>query len=1165
MLLLFLSFLAPAMAAPFGSFPLRFEERASDKGQFLSRGPGYAIRIHAAGADLHAGESRIAVTLEGANDHALAKPLGELETRSNYFIGRDPRKWRWNLRNYSRIRYTSVYRGIDLEYYGRDHNLEYDFIVSAGADPRTIRMNFTSAKIDAQGNLVLADGILWRKPVAYQLKAAGREFVPAEFVALGRNRIGFKTGTYDHSRPLIIDPVLQYTAYLGGSSADEANAIAADAAGNTYVTGFTKSADFPSRPGAFQPATQGSQDAFVVKISPNGSSLLYATFLGGNGTDTGLGIAVDPQGNAYITGRTDSTNFPVTQGAFQLALNGGSGIGDAFAVKLDPTGGKLIYSTYLGGSLDDQGNAIAVDKNGNAYIAGQTLSVNFPILTPVSPARGGGDGFVTKLSPDGATLIYSTYLGGFARDSANGIAVDNSGAAYVTGETRSDNFPITASAFQRALNGVSDAFLTKIGASGTDFVYSTYFGGESNEDARAVAVDSTGVAWITGRTTSVQLPTLGNALQHGASFLPDAYVAAFGASGQFLQFSSYLGGEGDEAGNAIAIDAFGNVVVAGQTNSAGFPVSSGASGNTVFNGATFPASNAGGYDAFITKFNPNGSAPIYSTCIGGKGDDFARGVALDGAGNVYIAGSTASADLRTSGSFQPALSGGGTDGFVARISEISVSITPAAVNLSANQTRQFSAVVLNAANTAVTWTINPAVGTISNSGLYQAPPSAPTSVSITVTATSVADPAKSASAIITVGPPIVVSVAPSAATLGPGQSQQFTANVANAANILVNWTISPQTGSISGAGLYTAPAAIAVRTTVTVTATSVADSSKTGSGQITLQPPVPAAIVVTPANVSMTAGQKQQFSAAVTGLAPAAVTWSINPQVGTVDATGMYAAPYPITVELSVTLTARSTVDGTVAGSASIALIASGARITAEGVTNAASFQSASTIGGLSPGLIVTLFGSEIGPALGAGVQISASGAVDTITGGVRVLFDGIAAPMIYSSPGQVSCVAPYVLAGKTSTQIQVEYNGQRSNSVTVPVQAASPAIFTSDSSGRGQGAILNQDNFVNSPSNPATSGSIVVIYGTGMGQTNPDGVDGRVTGAPPPQPRQPVTVSIGGLDAEVIYAGAAPGLVSGVLQVNARIPAGLSSTPAAVKISVGSASTLSPVTVSVK
>lgn len=1163
--LFFFALISPIMASTLDNFPLRFEERAPGNRQFISRGPGYSIRLHPAGADLHAGDQRISLLLEGANSKSIAQPLGELETHSNYFIGRDPVQWRRNLRNYSRVRYAGVYRGIDLEYYGNNRNLEYDFIVAPGADPRSIRMKFTAAKIDAQGNLALSGGVAWQRPVAYQLAPSGREYVHAEFVELGRNRIGFRTAAYDHSRPLIIDPVLQYTAYLGGSSIDEANAIAADAAGNSYVTGFTKSADFPSKPGAFQTITQGSQDAFVAKISPNGSSLVYVTFLGGNGTDSGMGIAVDQQGNAYITGRTESTNFPVSPGAFQLTLNGGSGIGDAFAVKLDTSGSRLMYSTYLGGSLDDQGNAIAVDKNGSAYIAGQTLSLNFPQVSPAGPVRGGGDAFVCKLSFDGAKLIYSTYLGGFGRDVANGIAVDSAGVAYITGETRSDNFPVTANAFQRAINGVSDAFVTKLSADGATLLYSTYFGGESTEDARAIAVDSTGAAWITGRTNSAQLPVLGSSLQRASSFLPDAYVARIGASGQFLQFSSYLGGEGDDAGNAIAVDAFDNVLVAGQTNSPGFPVSSGSAGNTVANGTTFPATNAGGYDGFVTKFNTNGSAPIYSTCIGGKGDDFARGIALDSLGNAYVAGATASADLRAAGSFQSAL-GGGTDAFVARISEISVSISPSSVNLAVNQTQQFSATVLNASNPALVWTINPAVGTISNSGLYQAPASAPASVMVTVTATSVADPSKSASATVTIGPPISVSISPAAVTLGPSQTQQFNATIANSSNTLVSWTIAPQTGTISGTGLYTAPATIATRTTVTLTATSVADVTKSGTAQIVLQPATPAGIAVTPASAPISAGQKQQFTAAVTGLASSAVSWSITPQVGTIDATGLYTAPYPILAAQTVTVTARSTTDGTVAGAATIALTASGTRISAEGVTSAASFQSASTIGGISPGLIVTVFGGEIGPTAGSGVQLTPAGLVDTITGGVRVFFDGVASPMIYASAGQVSCVAPYSLAGKTTTQVQVEYNGQRSNVVTVPVQASSPAIFTADASGKGQGAILNEDNSVNSPSNPALPGSIVAIYATGAGQTNPDGVDGRVTGATPPVPRLPVQVTIGGTNAGILYAGAAPGLVAGVLQINVRVPVGLvPGTPANVKITVGAASTLNTVTLSIK
>ncbi len=1164
--LLFLALLAPAMASTFGKFPLRFEERDAAAGQYISRGPGYAIRLHPAGADLRTAASEVSVILLGANPKAAAKPMEVLAAHSNYFIGSDARQWKSNLRNFARVRYSQVYPGIDLDYYGHGDSLEYDFLVAPGGDPNAIRMQFSRVRITAAGDLEMTDGIVWRKPVAYQNLHGNRQPVPAEFVQLAENRIGFRTGAYDHTQPLIIDPVLQYATYLGGSGADEANAIAADAAGNTYITGFTKSIDFPTKPGVFQPVPQGSQDAFIVKISPNGSAILYATFIGGNGTDTALGIAIDAQGNAYITGRTESTNFPVTTGAFQMTLSGGNGIGDAFALKLDPTGGKLVYSTYLGGSLDEQGNSIAVDKSGSAYVAGWTQSLNFPQVNAVGPVRGGTDAFVAKLSTDGTKLIYATYLGGFARDVANGVAVDSSGAAYVTGETRSDNFPVSALAFQKTLNGTSDAFLTKLSADGTSIVYSTYFGGESTEDARGVAVDSTGAAWITGQTASAGLPVLGNAIQRASGFLPDAYAARFGPSGQFLQFSSYIGAEGDEAGNAVAVDAFDNAVIVGQTNSQGFPIASGLGGSIIFNGNTFPFPNAGGWDGFVLKFNANGIAPIYESCFGGKGDDYARGVAIDGSGNVYITGSTTSKDLRTAGSLQTTFGGGDTDGFVARISEISVSITPTSANLGPSQTLQFNATVMNTANTNVVWSINPAVGTISNTGLYTAPATAITSTTVTVTVTSVIDNSKSASATIIVGPPVSVTVTPATVTLGQSQTQQFTANVTGASNTLVNWSITPQLGTISGAGLYTSPASIPVAGAVTVTATSVADGSRSASAQVTLQPPVPAVIVITPVTIAMRAGQKQQFSAAATGLASAAVTWSISPQTGTIDPTGLYTAPYPALATQAITVTARSTVDSTVTGTATISLAASGAQISSEGVTNAANFQSAAAMGGISPGLIVTVFGTEIGPAQLAGLQLTSSGTrVDTIAGGTRVLFDGVAAPMIYALSGQVSCVAPYALAGKISTQVQAEYNGQRSNAVTVPVQAASPAVFTADSSGKGQGSILNQDNSVNSAANPAAAGSVVVIYATGAGQTNPAGVDGAIIGVPLPVLVQAPKVSIGGVDAEVLYAGPAPGLVAGVLQINAKIPAGLSGSSSAIKINFGTATTLTTATVSIK
>ena len=485
----------------------------------------------------HNDSTVLRMSFVGANPKTRMEGQEGLPGKANYFLGNDPKKWRTHVPTYAKVHYQDLYPGIDLIYYGNQRQLEHDFVVRPGADPGSIALSFQGAdkvEVDAQGDLVLhtaAGAIRQRKPVIYQEVAGLRRDIAGGYLLREKRTVGFKVDKYDPSRPLIIDPVLIYSTYLGGSSSDVAGGIAVDAAGNAYVTGGILSTDFPTTAGAFQTTLGGDLDAFVTKLNPTGSALVYSTFLGGSAFDEGLGIAVGAAGNAYVTGDTRSTNFPITAGAFQTTLGGSAG---AFVTKLNPAGSALVYSTYLGGSNNDDGKGIAVDLTGNAYVTGDTDSSNFPTTAGAFQTTLGGDGgdaFVTKLNPAGSALIYSTYLGGSGLDRGLGVAVDASGNAYVTGDTRSTNFPTTAGAFQTTLDGFADAFVTKLNPTGSALIYSTYLGGISFDEGLGIAVDSSGNAYVTGDTTSADFPTTTGAFQASAGGALDVFVAKFAEIG----------------------------------------------------------------------------------------------------------------------------------------------------------------------------------------------------------------------------------------------------------------------------------------------------------------------------------------------------------------------------------------------------------------------------------------------------------------------------------------------------------------------------------------------------------------------------------------------------------------------------------------------------------
>lgn len=704
----------------YGNLPLSFEANQGQTGaevKFLARGSGYRLFLTGDEAVFSMRASKAVPSVAGhhsqrepvepttnavlrmklvkANPAAKVTGEDELPGKSNYFIGNDAKQWRSNVPTYGKVKYEGIYSGIDLVYYGNQRRLEYDFVVAPGADPRRIQFDVRGAKHisrDKNGDLVIrmtGGEVHWRKPVVYQERDGRRREIDGNYVIRRGQRVGFELAGYDSKRPLIIDPVLGYSTYLGGSGTDNGYGIAVDSSGNAYVTGVTFSTDFPTTPGAFETACNGGGDcaygdAFVTKLNPSGSALVYSTFLGGSNMDTGYGIAVDSSGNAYVTGQTFSSDFPVTPGAFQTTP------GEAFVTKLNSSGSALAYSTYLGG--DGAGFRVAVDSLGSAYVTGATGSTNFPVTPGAfqTSCRAGcalWEAFVSKFNTTGTALAYSTYLGGSYGDLGIGIAVDGSGNAYVTGTTKSIDFPITPGAFQTTCNGGAncdpdgDAFVTEFNPTGSALVYSTYLGGSYTDSGYGIAVDSSGNAYVTGATSSGDFPVTAGAFQTtcgnpNCGISNDAFVAKFDPTGSALAYSTYLGGSNADTGQGIAVDSAGNAYVAGQTFSPDFPTTPGAFQTTCGGGST-DCSSFG--DAFVTQFNPTGSALLYSTYLGGSGPEGGFGIALDSWEDAYVTGYTRSPDFPvTPGAFQTSDSGHGTDAFAAKFS--SIELSPSSLN-----------------------------------------------------------------------------------------------------------------------------------------------------------------------------------------------------------------------------------------------------------------------------------------------------------------------------------------------------------------------------------------------------------------------------------------------------------------------------------------------------
>ena len=627
---------APPAASRARALPIAFERnvgQADRRVRFVARGPDGVLLLGAGDATLvpaRAGTSSLRMRLAGADRQATPHGAHRRPAGTNYLVGDDPARWRDGVPTYDEVRYRGVYPGVDLRYHGTGAGPEYDFELAPGADAHAIAIDMLGARrlrVDGRGDLratLAGRTVIQRAPRVYQCVDGVRRPLRGRFVLRGPRRVGFALGAYDRTRALVIDPAIAVSETLGGAGADAGRAIVVDAGGNLYVTGETASLDFP-RVGAPRRAPRRVQTAaFVAKLDPDGR-VVYSTVLGGNRFSSGHGIAVDDAGRAYVTGATNATNFPTTRAALQRSYGGGPF--DAFVTALDATGRRLRYSTFLGDTHYDEGNAIALDGAGRAVIAGRTVSPHFPRKGGLrAPVDGGA--FVTKLARSGSALVFSAVFGGDDRgnhgNTGFGVAVDRQGSTYATGVTNAATFP-TAGPLQGALAGGGDAFVVKIGPAGRKVLYSTYLGGGADDSGRAIAADAEGNAYVTGVTSSSDFPRRGRQAATGGA--GDAFVAKLEPDGGTLAYATRLGGTGDDGGFAIATDADGGAYVTGTTSSPDFPLAQ-------------PVARSGG--AFVSALAPDGASLRFSTRLGGDATDAGLGIAVDRSGAVAVAGQSGS-------------------------------------------------------------------------------------------------------------------------------------------------------------------------------------------------------------------------------------------------------------------------------------------------------------------------------------------------------------------------------------------------------------------------------------------------------------------------------------------------------------------------------------------
>jgi len=1194
------------------SFPLHFET-TPDGRAYVARMGASRVRLSADAADF----GEIQLRLIGGQ-HSQPAGAEKLAASSNYFVGSDPSKWRAGVEQFARVRYNAVYPGVDLVYHGDDRRIEYDFEVAAHANPADIRIAFENAgrlRVGSGGSLD-AGALKFARPVARQ---SGREVAVRYVVA--KNEVRFRLGPYDHSQPLVIDPSLVFSTYLGGSEFDFIDSLAVDTAGNEYVAGYTNSLDFPVVGGLQKQCGNGSggcQNVFIAKFSPTGS-LVYSTYLGGShntGSDSPSRIVVDSTGAVYVTGDTSSPDFPTTASALLTSMPSNTSLGGtAFVTKLNPAGSALVYSTYLGGSSTsgsfgtNHATDMAVDSAGNAYVVGYFSQMSYPLVNPIQVTVGTTPPgfpetcFISELNATGSALLFSTYLGGTNQQQASGVALDSAGSIYVTGFTASPDFPLL-NAYQSTQRG-KDAFVTKISSS-YKLVYSTLLGGSMDDGGSRITVDSTGAAYLIGGTASPDFPLVNPAqtLPLPTSNFSQGFVAKLAPSGSSLLYSTFLGGSRNTGLGGIALDAAGDIWVGGGTDSFDFPVVN-----------PFQSAKGGiapyefGGNAIIVEYSPGGQI-LYATYFGSNYDD-GGGIALAPNGDVVLAGQTSSTDFPIFNAYQSKDNDAGitsVPGQASFVTRFTQAAAPCVYTLFPNKTAFYGAgdngvLRVNVNSSTCTWTATDSDSWISFSS------GASTTGIGNVVYTVAPNPGYSArtstilaagqSVQLTQGVPTHFAPAAGAGGLPGGLARVPVSLVADPLLIYNNVMLTVNVTPNGSAPALTAPLSFQVAPNLPPPQVTVSTSSITVSWSAQEVPPFTNTVPLGKLLISIPAGATagQSYSVQPSGSAvptipgpvdaggPAvtvtvgsplpAITWMIPSSAApgsagltiTVNGEGFTAASTVLwngsprvttfksetqvqaaitAADLAAAGTAQLTANnpapngGTSAAAVFVITAAPAPSVNVKGIVNAASYQTL-----LAGNTIASLFGTNLAGSTASALVIP----LPMSLGGVSVLVDGTPAPLFYVSPTQINFQMPWRLLNQTQTAIAVVSGGASSGAAMVSLTPVGPSIFTLNSQGSGQGAILfsSVNTFVapagsvpGSQAQPGMAGSGISVYCTGLGAVNSgtfafsdggasNGAD-KITGN--------ATVTIGGVNAPVSYAGVGPGFV-GLYQVNVTIPSG--------------------------
>ncbi|MGE0100858.1 MAG: SBBP repeat-containing protein [Blastocatellales bacterium] len=1116
--------------------PLSFEEMGHG---YVSRGPAGTLMLSPRSAlwKFHSAvrKSPLSMSFIGANPEPVMEGVDPLQNRTSYFYGNNPKKWRTGVVNYGRVRYRNLWPGIDLIYYGNQQDHEFDFAIAPGKDPSVIRFRFDhrgDVRLENNGDLVLKTNegeVRLRRPVLYQDIDGQKRLIDGSFTAhrhRGKVEVGFRIGDYDRTRRLVIDPVITFASFLGSYYGDLASSIKVDAQGYMYVAGSTRSYYFPTTPGAFQtwdidtggcsgpepPFYVPCSSAFITKITPAGDALVYSTYLGGDYFNYGESIALDSQGQVYITGFTDAPNFPVTANGWLRTRRGAIA---GFLTKLNANGTGLIYSTYIGGSNRDVALDVRIDAAGNAYICGATNSADFPVTQGAAQTvfRGGelqndnfGDAFVVKLNSQGSAPVYSTFVGGTGRDVAFSLTLDANLNVIVAGMTGSRDFPVTPDAYQSSAANLkdydTDAFVARINTGGSAISYATVIGADGSEQANDVAVNSAGEIYLFGTTDSEAFPVTANAIQKNLSLVPtdypppkpDCFVLRLNPATRTLVYSTYLGGRLEEQAKSMVIDEAGNAYLTGYAFSGDFPVT--------------PGDRQNGTDAFLTKVHPSGDYLIYSMNIGGMpGEgytDIGFDIVRDQAGRIYIAGVTESPTFPVVNPGQP-YGGGTSDAFILKADDNVPDGTD--LTLRMNRTGAFAVNQLGTYNIRV---IN--LGRTASTGIVTVTDALPMGLSYV----SAAAPDWNCGGG---GQDVTCTTGK---TFAPGESSLIQINVAIGAaavpTVTNTATLSNSADSVSGNNTALDDAFVRPVCTVTLFPASKTIYKSVGSEGFGVRsqpgcrwrvtPQVPWIHITNPV---------RNIGTGPEGAVPATVNFDVDEYTGGETRTGTIL----IEDQVFTVVQAKQTVS-----------------------LNAASYAG----GKLGPGSIAALFGN----GLATTTVIADSQPLPTSLGGTTVVYrqsNGFDYParLFFVSPNQINYLVPTDIFPNDITVIVTSGDGSISGG-SVNLSLPSPGLFSANADGQGVAAaialrvkpgnvqsyepVARYDDalkrFVPIPIDLGPEGEQVylILFGTGIvNQLNNSSF--------------PVTVKIDGTAANVAFVGK-QGDFAGLDQLNVLLPRSL-------------------------